>query len=351
MRNLFFKNVLYSAVFSLLLLSNACVQEEGFGGNGTISGVVVEQTFLKDQSHLLYESTAKDENVYILFGETEIDGDDVATGYNGQFKFSYLWPGTYQIYCYGDSTLNGDEVVVMKEVELERGAAITLDTIFIKKIVDTDDGNGMISGVVMERTYNEDFSILLSEELAKDEDVYIQSSTIASFTDDAKTTSAGSYQFANLWPGTYQLYCYSDTALMGGKTEVQIAVDLAMNETVTSDTIFINKVADYDEGFASIKGAITLTNYSGSTIKDISAAQEQEVYLTYNNHEFYDERIRTGYDGSFEFKNLILGDYLIYVYSEDVVTGGTEKDVVSFNVTITDKNQVIDLGEFNINKN
>ena len=34
---------------------------------------------------------------------------------------------------------------------------------------------------------------------------------------------------------------------------------------------------------------------------------EQEIYLTYNNHTFYDDRIRTQADGEFEFGGLIPG--------------------------------------------
>lgn len=344
------KTILLSIALFLLLFNNACVQEEGYGGNSSINGIVIKQTFLKDESNLLFEAPAKDEDVFLVFGTDQVIGDDVATSYEGYFQFNYLWPGDYKIYCYGDSAFNADKIEVVKTVSLTRGEIISLDTIYIKKIVDVDDGNASVSGRIIERTYNEDFSILLSETVAKDEDVFIQFAGSTNLVDDVKTSSTGEFVFEKLWAGDYSVYSYSDTSITGGTDQVITEVSLENNESINAGDIIVNRIADWDEGRATIKGSI-LTNYSGSTIKDISAAQEQEVYLVYNNHQYYDERIRTGYDGIFEFRNLILGDYKIYVYSDDVVTGGTEKEVVSFNVTISKTDEVIDLGSFNVNQN
>ncbi len=350
MRNLLNGTILSSIALFLLIVGNSCVQEEGFGGNSNIDGIVIKQTYLKDESHLLFQSPAKDEDVFLVFGSDVVNGEDVSTSFEGHFQFSYLWPGDYKVYCYSDSAFNADEVEVVKSISLARGETISLDTIYIKKFVDYDDGNASVAGKVIERTYNEDFSILLSEEVAKDEDVYMQLSGSNYIVEDVKTSKSGEFKFENLWAGDYTVYSYSDTSLTGGSDQVIAEITVENNESVNTGDIIVNRVADWDDGRASIKGSITLTNYSGSTIKDISVAQEQEVYLIYNNHEFYDERIRTSYDGTFEFQNLILGEYKIFVYSDDVVTGGTEKEVVSFSVTITETDEVIDLGSFNINQ-
>lgn len=351
MKNLLNRTILSGIALFLLIVGNSCVQEEGFGGNSNINGVVIKQTYLKDESHLLFQSPAKDEDVFLVFGTDVVNGEDVSTSYEGHFQFSYLWPGDYKVYCYSDSTYNADEVEVVQAISLNRGETISLDTIYIKKFVDVDDGNASVSGKVIERTYNEDFSILLSEEVAKDEDVFLQLAGSKYLFEDTKTSSSGEFKFENLWAGDYAVYSYSDTSVTGGTDQVIAEISIENNESKNIGDLIVNRVADWDDGRASIKGSITLTNYTGSTIKDISAAQEQEVYLVYNNHEFYDERIRTSYDGTFEFQNLILGDYKIFVYSDDVVTGKTEKEVVSFNVTISETDEMIDLGSFNINRN
>ena len=58
--------------------------------------------------------------------------------------------------------------------------------------------------------------------------------------------------------------------------------------------------------------------YEKSDIKDITPAQEEAVYLIYNDHQTYDEDVETNYDGEFCFRDLIQGKYRIYVYSEDL---------------------------------
>ncbi|MCK4750627.1 MAG: hypothetical protein KAT15_26395, partial [Bacteroidales bacterium] len=61
----------------------------------------------------------------------------------------------------------------------------------------------------------------------------------------------------------------------------------------------------------------------------------------------YDERVRTQHDGYFEFSGLIPGDYLIVLYSEDV-TRVVEHEVLQYEVTISEFDQVVDLGEITI---
>ena len=84
-------------------------------------------------------------------------------------------------------------------------------------------------------------------------------------------------------------------------------------------------------------------------IEYIDFAYEQEIYLTYGHHTFYDKRIRTQYDGSFEFSELIPGKYLVFLYSEDV-TGETDRVPLKFEVTISEMDEVVDMGEITIEK-
>jgi hypothetical protein len=113
---------------------------------------------------------------------------------------------------------------------------------------------------------------------------------------------------------------------------------------------------EYDEGTAVIKGVVRVVNYVDESrwpnlvVEYIDFAHEKEVYLTYGDHTFYDERTRTQHDGRFEFRNLIPGKYLVVLYSEDV-TRVTEHVVLDFEVTIDQFDQVIDLGEIIIEEN
>jgi hypothetical protein len=220
----------------------SCEKSEGQGGTGSISGTITELFYNDDYSELIFTAPAVDEEVFILFGNDKTPGDDVNTGASGDFRFDYLYPGTYHVYYRSeDSATLGDEQWPMIDIDIENGEKVNLGVLEKKTKLFYDDGAAVIGGVVRKIKYDND----------------------------------------SRWP---------------------------------------NLVVEY-----------------------IDFAHEQEVYITYGNHTFYDERVRTQADGYFEFKNLIPGKYRVFLYSEDV-TKVTEHVVLEFETTITGFDQVIDLG-------
>ncbi|MBN2807175.1 MAG: hypothetical protein JXR22_11005, partial [Prolixibacteraceae bacterium] len=176
--------------------------------------------------------------------------------------------------------------------------------------------------------------------------------------EDVETSMSGDFSFSYLWPGNYQLYYYSDDTSIVSPEQVAMvnSFQLERNQTTDLGTLYTYKGLDWDEGFAKIRGKVMLINYKNESqypnlqIKDISPAQELEVYMSYNNAEFYTERIRTHNDGTFEFNHLLKGKYSIYVYSEDVITGKTEMLVKEMKVEITELEQVIVLDDIIVEK-
>ena len=85
-------------------------------------------------------------------------------------------------------------------------------------------------------------------------------------------------------------------------------------------------------------------------------APDQDVYLIYGSENtFYDDDVKTSYDGSFEFRYLQKGDYQIFAYSDVNPAeqtpddpSATEEVLRSFN--LSDKNQVITLDTIYIEK-
>lgn len=241
------KIVLFSFIAALLTAS--CQKSEGLGGTGSIAGTVTEQFYNDDYSRLIYEKPAVDEEIYIVFGDQKELGDRVRTNHLGQFRFKYLYPGSYQVFFIsGDSSsvLNMD-VEQLYKVELDRGEELDLGNLEKLTTLDYDDGAALIKGVV--------------------------------------------------------------------------------------------KVIDY----------VDESSWPNLVIERTYFATEHEVYLTYNNHTFYDDRIRTQAEGVFEFGELIPGEYLVFLHSDDV-TGEFEKVTLKFEVTIDDLDQVVDLGEIIIEK-
>ena len=77
--------------------------------------------------------------------------------------------------------------------------------------------------------------------------------------------------------------------------------------------------------------------------------QDADVYIIYGDDEFkaFDDRARTSYDGSFEFKYLKKGTYTIFTYSKCVTCGGADSAVFA-TVKVNEKNEVIDVGTLTV---
>ena len=215
-------------------------------------------------------------------------------------------------------------------------------------------GNSHIKGCLIERVYNEDFSLLLEEKPAKKVDIFLLYGNKREVGNDIETSYTGDFIFEYLWPGEYKVFYYSYDSTNTEK-EVVVPVRLNRNETIDLGNLYTYSTLKWNKGTASISGKVMVKNYKNSSVypkmevKDITPAQDKEVFLIYGNSKGVDERIRTSYDGRFEFKNLIKGTYLIYVLSEDI-SGGTAGIPIKATVTITDDGQVVVLETFTVEK-
>lgn len=110
-----------------------------------------------------------------------------------------------------------------------------------------------------------------------------------------------------------------------------------------------------DGGLATIRGNVVeeirfvLTN--PATYATEYPAPDEDVWIVYGDNVSPNERVRTNYDGEFEFQFLRPGEYTIYVYSNDT-TGATDvapdRMPVIKKITIDERRQDIDLGQFRI---
>ena len=101
-------------------------------------------------------------------------------------------------------------------------------------------------------------------------------------------------------------------------------------------------------GSVTIKGIVVERNHVGNAVFEYPAA-DQDVYLIYGNeNSFYDDDIKTSFDGSFEFRYLQKGDYQVFVYEEDnAEPSGTSEIIIPINAS--DNNQIITLDTIYIN--
>lgn len=218
-------------------------------------------------------------------------------------------------------------------------------------------GTGSISGSVTEQFYNDDYSLLIHEKPAVDEEVFIVFGDDKSLGSRERTNHNGQFSFNYLYPGQYEVYFISGDSVSVLNLEVEKTWSVTLDRGEDLDLGELVKLTplDFDEGTAAIKGRVKEIDYvDGSAwpnlvIEKTYYATEQEIYLTYGSHTYYDERIRSQFDGSFEFRGLIPGDYLVFLYSDDV-TGESEKVALKFEISITGLEQVVDLGEIVIEK-
>ncbi len=111
------------------------------------------------------------------------------------------------------------------------------------------------------------------------------------------------------------------------------------------------KKVEGEGGTSTIKGKIIENRYSsvGSIIATYDAA-DQNVYIIYGDGStYFDDKIATSYDGTFEFRYLQKGSYTIFVY-EDCNTCPSGKSQVILSTKIEKKKSTVDLGTMTIKK-
>lgn len=100
-------------------------------------------------------------------------------------------------------------------------------------------------------------------------------------------------------------------------------------------------------GDASISGNIAVKHYNSTFTEFISEypGKDTYVYLIYGDDISYGQRIKTNYEGQFEFKYLYKGNYTVYLYSLDSTLQTADGSIaVVREVNITDRKEEIDLG-------
>lgn len=124
--------------------------------------------------------------------------------------------------------------------------------------------------------------------------------------------------------------------------------------SVTVSALICCKKVPGEGGNSSIRGKIYMLKYDGNTntFSKKYPAADIEVYIIYGDDFSYGDRIRTDYEGDFEFKHLNKGNYKIYFYSTDTIAflgppanPKAPKIPVIKDVKISKKKQIVNVGE------
>ena len=114
------------------------------------------------------------------------------------------------------------------------------------------------------------------------------------------------------------------------------------------------KKVEGEGGSSKIVGKVTVNNYNagGSILEGTYPGADEDVYIIYGEgNTYYNDRIKTSYDGTFDFPYLQPGTYTVYVY-EDVLpepSNADNKQVVLLTTEIG-KKETKDVGEIIIKR-
>jgi hypothetical protein len=210
-------------------------------------------------------------------------------------------------------------------------------------------GSSSIQGQIIEKTYDRGFRVLQTEIPLADEDVFIKYGDSKTPSDDRKTSPEGYFEFKYLSKGDYKVFVYSEDNTgnsESGMISLESPVNISSNDQVVDlGQITVYNSMDVNDGKATITGQVLRINYSKGFIYilDTLAAQNYDVFLIYEDDLHYTDRIRTLYDGTFAFPDLIKGNYSVYILADDIL-GGTEEIPVKKFIHVNALSGVFDAG-------
>ncbi len=105
-------------------------------------------------------------------------------------------------------------------------------------------------------------------------------------------------------------------------------------------------------GVSSIYGKVYVKDYNDTftILEDEYYGPDLWVYIIYGDDRDYGDRIRTSYDGTYEFKYLRPGTYQIYTYSKDSTLMTTADLAVITEVVVPKKKQDVEVPDLVIFK-
>ncbi|MBL4715859.1 MAG: hypothetical protein JKX95_04420 [Bacteroidia bacterium] len=215
-----------------------------------------------------------------------------------------------------------------------------------------EGGTSNITGNVYFNLYDHNDKFI-EKQNAVDEQVFITYGDHTIFDDDTDTHQDGQYQFKFLRNGDYKVFAYEDCDTCdSGIKPVEIAVEITENKsTVSVSDIELRKNIDPNDGNSTIKGKIFEENYNSSgQLNDDYYIGNERVFIKYDNDASYFGDVRTNTDGSYEFKNLIIGSYTVYAFSKcDKFDNANNYNSCAMAVektgTITQKGQTVELSD------
>jgi hypothetical protein len=229
--------------------------------------------------------------------------------------------------------------------------SIVVSSVFYSCKKDSGEGGtAQIKGKVLAGNYFSPNVVPTEEDAVTNERVYIIYGNGNAVNDDVRTSYDGSFNFRFLRKGIYQVFTYSLNPALPNTSETVFSKTIEItkkDQTIDIGNWIIYKEAD-DDGSSTIVGKVYAKKYNSTFTSLLSEyyAPDEDVYIIYGDNTSYNERIRSSFDGTFEFKNLRKGLYKIFVYSDDsakIVNGASSPPPMAVfkDIEITANNKLI----------
>jgi hypothetical protein len=215
-----------------------------------------------------------------------------------------------------------------------------------------EGGGGVIKGKLLSKNVRDKDAAIKEDDGEPDENVYIAYGDKTVPDDDVKTAPDGSFEFKYLRKGTYTIFAYSkdpDHPYSDKEIAVIKKVDLGNKDEVNITDFVVYKDAD-DKGTSTINGKLWAKDYNSAytAVLNEDVEPNEDVFIIFGKDTIFNERTRSNYDGSYEFRNLREGSYKVYALSDDT-TGAYQNLVNPYaaqvaivkEVKIDSKNQVV----------
>ena len=101
--------LLFISLIGLFL--SGCKKEPGEGGKSEIRGYVYRQDVAGNGSPIGDPYPYPEARVYIIYGDHDFYDDDIRTGPDGLFVFSWLRKGSYRVYTFSECDPNDPDCV------------------------------------------------------------------------------------------------------------------------------------------------------------------------------------------------------------------------------------------------
>ncbi|OYT14704.1 MAG: hypothetical protein B7C24_16925 [Bacteroidetes bacterium 4572_77] len=217
-----------------------------------------------------------------------------------------------------------------------------------------EGGTATIKGSVEMHLCSDNFETIYASFPGEEVDVFIVYGDEEVYSDKTSTHYNGNFQFNHLRKGEYQIFVYSDDE-SGGSQSGKVPVIRNVEITKNGEELELEKMEVYDqvtnyEGSSTIKGRVFAYDYTSDMIlKDSFYIRNEYVYLARQADNYYFERQRTFYDGSFEFTSLPQGNYEVYVYSRDPSQQDPQDEIPVIKIVdILENRQTVDVGRIDI---